>query len=108
MDPLRDLLGSDSEACDNGNQVIEIKAEDVIDTEVDEDCVLIPCPVKEAEQQVCLCIHCCTHFINTQTHCCLSYLCLSIHMKQFRTGEWILKSPFPNTSSGLYFVANCL
>jgi hypothetical protein len=58
MDLLKDVPGSDSETCHDGNQVIDIKSEDVADIEVDEHPVLITFPVIKVEQEVCLCIHC--------------------------------------------------
>jgi hypothetical protein len=46
--------GSDSETCQDGNQVIDTKAEDVADMQEDED----PMLVIKAEQEVCLSMHC--------------------------------------------------
>jgi hypothetical protein len=58
MDLVKVVPGSDSETCHDGNQVIDIKAEDVTDIEVDDHPVLLTCPVIKAEQEVCLCILC--------------------------------------------------
>jgi hypothetical protein len=55
MDSLKAELGSDSETCHDGNQVIDMKVEDVTDTQEDEHLVLITSQVVNAEQEVCLC-----------------------------------------------------
>jgi hypothetical protein len=56
MDFMKVEPGSDSETCHDGNQVIDMKAEDVTDMQED-DPVLMTSPVIKAEQEVCLCIH---------------------------------------------------
>jgi hypothetical protein len=99
MDFLKVEPDSD-ETCHDGNQVMDIKDEDVTDMQENEDPVLMTLPVQKAEQEVCLWLR----------YCLFSSLsvCLSIHMKQLPYGEWILKSPFQNVCRGLYFVAHCL
>jgi hypothetical protein len=74
MDSLKAVPGSDGETCHEGNQVVDIKAEDITDIEVDEHPVLVPRPVTQDEQEVCLHIHCCAHFTNMQTDYCLCHL----------------------------------
>jgi hypothetical protein len=58
MDFMKVEPGSDSETCQDGNQVIDTKAEDMADMQEDEDPMLITFPVIKAEQEVCLSIHC--------------------------------------------------
>jgi hypothetical protein len=58
MDLLKALPGSDTETCYDGNEVIDIKAEDVTDIQEDEHAVLIACSVTKTEQEVRLCIQC--------------------------------------------------
>jgi hypothetical protein len=57
MDLLNAVPGSDTEMCYDGNQVIDIKAEDVTDIQEDEHPVQIACPVIKTEQEVRLCVH---------------------------------------------------
>jgi hypothetical protein len=58
MDLLKDVPGSDTEMCYDGNQVTDVKAEDVTDIQEDEHPVLVACPVIKTEQVVCLYIQC--------------------------------------------------
>jgi len=58
VDLLKAVPGSDTEMCYTGNEVIDIKAEDVTDIQEDEHPVLIACPVIKTEQVVRLCIQC--------------------------------------------------
>jgi hypothetical protein len=60
MDLLNGIPCSDSETCDDGSLVIDIKdvkAEDVTDVQ-EEDPVPETVPGIKAEQEVCLCVHC--------------------------------------------------
>jgi hypothetical protein len=52
------LPGSDTETWYDGNQVIDVKAEDVADIQEDEHSVLTTCLVTKTEQEVRLCIQC--------------------------------------------------
>jgi hypothetical protein len=57
MDLLNAVPRSDTEMCYDGNQVINIKAEDVTDIQEDEHPVQVACPVIKTEQEVRLCVH---------------------------------------------------
>jgi hypothetical protein len=62
MDSLKAEPGSDSESCCDENQVIDMKVEDVTDTQEDEHPVLITSPLVKAKQEVCLCIQSYSHY----------------------------------------------
>jgi hypothetical protein len=47
-----------TETCRGGNQVMDIKVEDVTDVQEDKPPLLELLPVIKAEEEVCLCIHC--------------------------------------------------
>jgi hypothetical protein len=64
---LKDVPGSDSETCHNGNQVIYIKAEDVTDIQEEEEVVedpLLTLPAVKVEHGVScmLCVYIVRHF----------------------------------------------
>jgi hypothetical protein len=52
MDLAEAVPGSDGETCHGENQVVDIKAEDITDIEIDEHPVLVPYPVTQDEQEV--------------------------------------------------------
>jgi hypothetical protein len=94
MNFLKVEPGSDSETCHVGNQVIDIKIEEVTDIKVEVDPVLITFPVIKAEDEVS-----CTsaYSVNHISQICTTSYCLSchhlfvIHMKQLHCNERILK-----------------
>jgi hypothetical protein len=72
VDLLKAVPGSDTEMYYTGNEVIDIKAEDVTDIQEDEHPVLIACPVIKTEQVVRLYIH--RHITQIPyTNCLLSF-----------------------------------
>jgi hypothetical protein len=91
MDLPEVLPGSGSETCHDENMVISIKAEDVTDVQEDEHPLLITFPIIKAEQEVCVCVYTLLDTFLKYTNCLLTFLSLSIHMKQVPFGEWILK-----------------
>jgi hypothetical protein len=52
MDSLKVECGSDSETCHDGNQVIDIKVEEITGIQAEDDPVLITFPVIKAEDEV--------------------------------------------------------
>jgi hypothetical protein len=88
MKLLKVVPGSDSETCHDGNQ-ISINDEDVTDIQEDEDPLLITSPVIKSEEEVFPCVQRSANFVDMQIVCFLTYLCLSIHMKQDLSGDWI-------------------
>jgi hypothetical protein len=52
MNLLKVEPGSDSETCHDGNQVIDVKVEEVMDIQEEEDPVLITFPAIKAEHEV--------------------------------------------------------
>jgi hypothetical protein len=58
MDLQKVVPGSDSETCHDGNEVIDIKTENVTDVQEDKHSLLIRFPIIKTEQEVCVCIHC--------------------------------------------------
>jgi hypothetical protein len=88
MELVKVVPSSDSETCHDGNQ-ISIKYEDVTDIQEDEDPLLITSPVIKSEEDVCPSVQGSANFVYTQIACFLTYLYLSIHMKQDPSGGWI-------------------
>ena len=54
---------------------------------------------------MCLVVECCAHLINIKN---FWLLWLTVFMKQFDCGEWIMDSPYGHVWSNLYFMAHCL
>jgi hypothetical protein len=81
--------GSDSDTCHAENQDISIKEEDVTDMQEVEQPLQVTSPSIKAEQEVRPCIQCLTNFSDIHFAYFLTHLCLSIHMKQELSCDWI-------------------
>jgi hypothetical protein len=89
MDLLNVGPGSDSETCHVGNQDISVKVEDVTDIQEVEQPLQVISPLIKIEQEVRPCIECLTNFSDIEIAYFLTHLCLSIHMKQEPSCDWI-------------------
>jgi hypothetical protein len=89
MELLNVVPGSDSETCHDGNQDVSVKVEDVTDVQEVEQPLQVTSPLIKAEQEVRPCIQCLTNFSDIQIAYFLTHLCLSIHMKQAPSCDWI-------------------
>jgi len=59
----------------------------------------------EPELSLCVFVECCSHLTNIQNFWLLWY---SVFMQQLDCGECILKTPYGNVLSNLYFMSHCL
>jgi hypothetical protein len=100
MNLLKVEPGSDSDTCHDGNQVTNIKVGEVTDVQEDEDPLLRTFPVIEAEHEVSI-MNVCTllgsflRYLELPAIFLIS-LCLSTHITQLHSSEWILKKPHIN------------
>jgi hypothetical protein len=97
MDSLKVEPGSDSEICHDGNQVIDIKIEEVTGIQEEEDPVLRTFPGIKVEREVSR-MSVCTLLGSFLRYLQLPFvflisICLSIHITHHLSSEWILKNP---------------
>jgi hypothetical protein len=88
MELLSVVPGSDSETCHDGNQDVSVKVEDVTDMQEVEQPLQVTSPLIKAEH-VRFRVQCLTNFSDIQIAYFFTHLCLSIHMKQEPSCDWI-------------------
>jgi hypothetical protein len=89
MELLNVIPGSDSETCHHGDQDVSVKVEDVTDIQEVDQPLQVTSPLIKAEQEVRFRVQCLTNFSDIQIAYFLTHLCLSIHMKQNPSCDWI-------------------